>query len=174
MSKFHSLAYDRDIAPGKEKINHVDPQKRGLSCWGPFKIDCHSIGRMSENFFECSAFRWWILLPYFVVDLLILEYFQSSHLIENLRFVEANQIMDNDIRRPNVLKMHSLNLDLYIWRTNTPNYLLLYSIIKFQIPDVKLILENIKLQFLVIRRKFPSPFVKSCEIVQHLERTDST
>ena len=44
------------------------------------------------------------LLPDFVIDFLVFEYFQGSNLIEYFRFVEADQVMDYYIWGPNMLK----------------------------------------------------------------------
>ena len=54
-------------------------------------------------------------LPNFVINFLTLENLQSPNLVENLWFVETDQVMDNHIRGPDVLKNHNIS-DLRDWR----------------------------------------------------------
>ena len=53
-----------------------------------------------------NAVHIWWNLPNFVINFLTLENLQSPNLVENLWFVETDQVMDNHIRGPDVLKNH--------------------------------------------------------------------
>lgn len=64
------------------------------------------------------TFKWpWVkkqlLLPDFVVEPLpVLFHLQSCYLVQDLRFVEADQVMDDDVGSPEVVDHVSPNIDL--------------------------------------------------------------
>ena len=43
-------------------------------------------------------------LPHFVIHFLSLEYFQGTHLVQNLRLVKTNKVVDYHVRGPNMLR----------------------------------------------------------------------